>query len=122
MRTLGIDSIVASASNLYNEPMHLRQRNSWWLFIGVIGVSVLGWFTNTFSPKELFFRAIFFLIIFITTTSLFFYVLNNVRRALLVGIGVVSFLILRYVGLREVFYAILLLASLVSLEVFFQKR
>jgi len=102
--------------------MPRRQRNSWWLFIGIIGISVLGWFTNTFSPKELFFRAIFFLIIFVTTTSLSFYVLNNVRRALLIGIGVVSFFLLRYLGLRELFYPILLIASLVSLEVFFQKR
>ncbi len=102
--------------------MHRRQQNFWWLFIGIIGISILGWFTNTFSPEKIIFRALFFLIIFITTTSLSFYVLNNVRRSVLISIGLVSFLLLRMAGLRELFYVILLLASLISLEVFFQKR
>lgn len=102
--------------------MKERSRNSWWLFIGLIGIGILSWFISTFPPKELLFRAIFFLIIFFTTTSLSLYVLNNVRRSLWMGLGITGSLLLRYLGLREPFYVVLLLASLISLEVFFQKR
>lgn len=117
-----MDIIVASTRNSYNCRMHRQPRNSWWLFIGLISISVLGWFTNTFTPKNLFIQIIFFFIILATTTSLSLYLLNNVRRALWVGLGVIGFLLLRYVGLREPWYVVLLVASFLSLELFFQKR
>ncbi len=97
-------------------------RNSWWLFIGIIGVSALGWFINSFSPDTIIIRGIFFAIIFATITSLSLYTLNNVRRSLLIGLGIPAFFLLRYLGLREPIYLILLIASLASLELFFQKR
>ncbi len=102
--------------------MRQTPRNTWWLFFGLISLSSLGWIVNTFSPKTFPILILFFLLIGCTATSLSLYALNNVRRALLIGIGVAGFLLLRFLGLREWFYGILLLASLASLEVFFQKR
>lgn len=102
--------------------MHRQPRNSWWLFIGLIGTSVLGWFTNTFAPQTIVIRILFFFIVLATVTSLSLYLLNNVRRSLWMGLGITGFLLLRYLGLREPLYVVLLIASLISLEVFFQKR
>lgn len=77
---------------------------------------------NSFSPKSIGVLGIFFALLFTTSTSLSLYVLNNVRRSLLIGLGVAIFFLLRLLGLRDFIYPILLIASLASLELFFQKR
>ncbi len=94
-----------------------------WPLIGAIsGLSFLGWFVNTFTPDSFPRLVLFFLIVAATTfyASLFF--VKIVRRAAFVTIGVVIILILRLLGLREVWYVLLLIPCLISLEILLRVR
>lgn len=103
--------------------MKARQpRNSWWLFLSMVSFSGLAWLVNTYPPQQLAHRIIFFLIVFLSVFFLFLYLLKRFRWALLIGVGAVTFLWLRLITLREPLYVALLIASLLSLELFFRKR
>jgi hypothetical protein len=102
--------------------MHRPTRNIWWLIIGISGLSTLGWFANTFSPENIQLLVLFFIIIAVTTFSTALFLLKIVRRSVLVTLGVVVWLLLRMVGLRELWYPLLLILCLISLEILFQKR
>ena len=97
-------------------------RNISWIFFAIIGICVLAWFIHTFAPINIFVILLFFVLVFITSFLLLLYLLNNVRRALLVTIGITVFLFLRMLGLHDWWYVILLLGSLASLELLFRKR
>ena len=99
-----------------------KPRELWTLIIGILGISGLGWFINSYAPNSAFTIFLFFVGIFLSFYPLFFYTTNNVRRAMLLTLGVLCFFLLRFVHLRHFFYIILLTASLISLEVYFQKR
>ena len=107
------------------ESRHMRQpkpRNVWWLLFGISGISALGWFIHTFPPAS---TLVFIGFFAITAAASYFsalFILNSVRRAGLVSIGVITILFLRYIQLRQVHYIILLLAVLISLELMLQKR
>lgn len=99
-----------------------RRRDIRWLLVGISGLSALGWLINSQNPENPVALILFFLILFVTFFSLTQILTNIVRRSLLVGGGVVGFMLLRLIGLREPWYALLLVAALVSLELSFQKR
>lgn len=93
-----------------------------WLIIGICGLSGLGWLINTQDPDFIVPLGAFFLLISVTAFSLTLFITNIVRRSVLVGGGVFVFFLLRFLGLRDLYYAVLLLACLISLEVYMQKR
>jgi len=97
-------------------------RNYLWLIIGICGVSGLGWLINSFDPNYLFPLVIFFLVLFITAFSFTFYITNIVRRSLLVGSGVFVFFLLRFLGLRDWYYFVLLVICLIFVELSLQNR
>lgn len=94
----------------------------WPLILAISGLSILGWFVNTFTPDTFFRMAFFFLIAAITTFFFSLSILKIVRRAVLVALGVVILLLLRFLGLRDWYYPILLIPVLISLEILLQKR
>jgi len=98
-----------------------KERNTWWLILAISGISTLAWFTNTYTPQGSM-SLVFFILIFFTTVTFGLFISNNIRRSLLFSFGIVGFLLLRLLGLREFFYPLLLVASLVSLEVYLNKR
>jgi hypothetical protein len=102
--------------------MDRPKRNILWLIFGICGLSLLGWFVNTFQPENIQLLILFFIIIGITVffTSLFLF--KIVRRAILVTLGIVVWLALRLFGLRELWYPLLLIPCLISLEILFNKR
>ncbi|MFC1626728.1 hypothetical protein ACFL1P_00825 [Patescibacteria group bacterium] len=102
--------------------MRLKSRNINYLFIGIIGINLFAWFTNTYLPNSTQFVIMFFGILSITIFYTLLYVLNNVRRAMLLTTGFIGFLILRYLHLNEILYPSLLIASLLSLELTLMKR
>ena len=102
--------------------MERQKRNAWWLIVGISGLSILGWFINTFPPDSFETISLFFLIIAATTFFSFLFVFKIVRRATLVTLGVMVWLLLRLVGLRDWYYPVLLIPVLVSLEILFQSR
>ncbi len=92
------------------------------IIIAISGVSLLGWFVNTFTPDTILRLVLFFLIVAVITFFSSLFVLKNVRRASLVTLGVVIWLMLRLFGLREIWYVLLLIPCLISLEILLQKR
>lgn len=102
--------------------MHRPKRNILWLILGMCGLSILGWFVNTFPPENVLLLILFFVII--AATSFFFslFLFKIVRRAVLVTAGVIVWLTLRFLGLRNLWYPLLLIPCLISLEILFQKR
>ncbi len=97
-------------------------RHIWHLIAGISGLSLLGWFVNTFPPENILLLVLFFVIIAITVFFSSLFMLKIVRRAVLVTLGVVIWLTLRLFGLRELWYPLLLIPCLISLEILFQKR
>lgn len=94
----------------------------WYLILGISGLSVLSWFIHTFRPENIYLLILFFLIIAATTLFSSLFLLKIVRRAVLVTLGVVVWLMLRLFGLRELWYPLLLIPCLISLEILFGKR
>lgn len=102
--------------------MNRPSRNIWWLILGISGLSVLGWFINTYQPDSVEMVALFFLIITAITFFSSLFIFKIVRRAVLIIAGVIVWLLLRLVGLRDWYYPVLLIPVLISLEILFQKR
>jgi hypothetical protein len=98
------------------------QHNVIWLIIGICNISALGWLVNFMDPNYLVSLIMFFIFLFLTVFSITMFITNIVRRSLIVGSGVFVFFLLRFIGLREPLYIILLALSLISLELYFQKR
>lgn len=97
--------------------MRHTPRNPWWLVLGISGISSIAWFVNTYPPDSLMRIASFFLLFFGTSFFLSRFLINNVRRALLLSLGLTVFFLLRLLGLREPIYIVLLFITLISLEV-----
>jgi hypothetical protein len=93
-----------------------------WLILGISCLSILGWFVNTFQPENLLLLTFFFVIVAATTFCISLFLFKIVRRAILVTIGVLVWFALRLLGLRELWYPLLLILCLISLEILFQKR
>ncbi len=91
------------------------------LVAAVAGLSTIAWLTNTYVPNGYTIGAFFF-VLFLTAATLAFSLTDSKRRASLVAGGVVGFMLLRLLELREPIYLVLLLASLLSLEVYLRKR
>ncbi len=98
---------------------HIRP---WPLTAGILGISVLAWFMNNYTPTFWYFIALFFLLIFISSFLLVSSVINNVRRSILIATGFCVWLALRALNLREITYLILLIATLVSFEIVLEKK
>lgn len=97
------------------------ERNITWLLAGICIVSLLAWITNTYPPAP-WSILILFILLFAATSSLVLFLLNNVRRAMLIGAGISGIFFLRLIELREPLYIILLVACLVSLELYLKKQ
>jgi len=102
--------------------MHRQRHNIWHLIVGISGLSVLGWFINSMTPDSIPTIALFMFILSVTVFFSSLFLLKIVRRAALVTLGVLVWLILRLLGLREFWYPLLLIPCLISLEMLFQKR
>ncbi len=99
-----------------------RPRSIWWLVLGITSFSVFAWFINSFDPISVSKLVIFFILICVSSFWTLLYLLNNVRRSFLLSLGITSYLLLRFLNLRESLYVILLLAFLTSLELLLHKR
>ena len=102
--------------------MHKTTRNPVWLIIGISVLSAMGWFINTFEPNSLFSVTLFFFLAAGAIYTLAYFVLNNVRRALFLSLAVLLILLLRLLGLRSIFYVVIVIILVTSLELYSQKR
>ena len=102
--------------------LHEQPRNYLWLIVGICGISGLGWLINQFDPSYVLPLILFFLLLFLTVFSISFFITNIVRRSVLIGGGVFVFFLLRFLGLREWYYVVLLLILLIFIELSYQNR
>ena len=93
-----------------------------WLVAGICGLSGIGWLVNTQDADQLHSQLLFFVTMATTACCISMFLLNNVRHSLFICVGVLGFFLLRYFGLRELLYPVLLLLCLFSLELSTQKR
>jgi len=109
--------------NVTHRPLHGHTpHNVTLLLIGICGLSGLGWLINANDPDSWRIIGAFFVLLFVSTAALSYFATNIVRRSLLIGSGVFGFFLLRFVGLRDIYYIMLLAACLISIELYFQKR
>src|SRR3989344_6173884 len=97
-------------------------RSIWWLVLGLTSFSGFAWFINSYEPNALHLFGIFFVLLFVSCFWILLYLLNNVRRSVLLSLGLTTYLVLQILNLREPLYLILLLACLTSLELLLSKR
>lgn len=93
-----------------------------WFVVGISGLSLLGWYVNTYPSDSLVRILLFFAILGVTTFFTSFFLLKNRKRAVLITLGVIVLFLLRLIGLRNWYYPALLLPVLISLEILFQTR
>lgn len=86
------------------------------------GISFLAWFATAYSPDSWHRIALFFVFIAVIVAAPLFSLLNNVRHVFLITAGVLIFLLLRLLGLREIIYPLLLAATILSVELMLRKR
>ncbi len=65
---------------------------------------------------------LFFILFFVAVYGVSSFVLNNKRNGLLIGFFATLYFILRLNGLKNIFFAILILALFVTFELLFKKR
>lgn len=97
------------------ERLH-RPRNPLLLFFGMTGIIALTAFINIVPPDTM--AAIIALVLLLATTIILLglYAIKNLRHILLFTFGILIYLALQFFGLRNLLYAVLLVASLVALE------
>ena len=95
---------------------HKRERNPVLLCLGVSGLIGLSAYVNAFPPDSPFILAGFFSLLATSIGLMGAYVFRRTRHAVLLAVGLSLYLFLRYLGLRQVFYVILLIASIIALE------
>lgn len=95
---------------------HKHSRNPLLLFWGLTGFFLLAAYINVFVPNALPPLILFFLILYLSLYLVTFYLIPHTRHALLITTGVVLYLGLRFLELRQPVYVLLLIASLVALE------
>lgn len=102
----------------YNETMqlHLPERNVTHLFLFLVSASGLGWFINSFPPETLWQFAAFYLLLGSSLFFLFHFILVHTRRAFLISLSTIIFLLLRALNLRHPLYLVFLVICLLSIE------
>ncbi len=93
-----------------------KERNPLILFLGLTGLIVMSAYVNIFPPDSLTHILIFLVILAVSLGLLCSYVFRKTRHTVLITLGVMLYLVLRYFGLRHPLYAVLLFASIIALE------
>ncbi len=106
----------------YNDAMLRSHRSPWYLIIGIFGISTLAWFSNTYAPDSWQTIMVFFLLLVTIIACALLAVIKNIRHVILMTGGILTILALRSLGLREIIYPLLLVATLISLELVLRKR
>lgn len=120
--------------------MNRRKRPFWLLFLSLLSLAGLIYLVINYSPNSQFtlpFGAqamggildfkipilyIFLLLFFVFLVSIISYLLRSPRRAILIGLLTIIYLIFRMLNLNNPYFLLLLLALFISLELFLKKH
>lgn len=95
---------------------HKANRNPIYLFFGISGCIALSAYVNAFSPDSPLLLFGFFSLLTISFGFIGAYSFIRAHHAILLSIGVSLYLFLRFLGLRQPIYIILLVASIIAIE------
>ncbi|MBP9719422.1 MAG: hypothetical protein KBD46_03050 [Candidatus Levybacteria bacterium] len=113
-----------------DKPRIKKKRSLWLIVLSIILLTGLGYFMYTYNPKSILPNpfslymqpvSLFFVLLFLSITSLGMYIFNHTRRGILLGLFLCCYLLLRLNHLTDVYFALILLALFVSLELFFTR-
>src|SRR3989344_5380812 len=99
------------------------------LILTVILWAALGYFVYSFSPNTplplpilIDPKIIFFLMLFLALFLSFSLLFNNTRRGILLALGIVSIVLLRFFQLFHALYIVFVISILITIEIYFLKR
>ena len=96
---------------------HSPERNIIHLILFFVFASALGWFINSYPPETIWQFGSFYLLLGFAVFFLFQFILNHLRRAVLVSFSIIILFILRSFNLRHPLYISLLFLLLISIEI-----
>lgn len=102
--------------------LHRRPRKKSLLIIGLVLLLALILYIIFVPPAGIFHLIVFFLVLFASCFYLADYGFNSWRRALLVSGGVTLAMLLRALELRHWLYLVLIVAIIISIELYFRKK
>lgn len=96
-------------------------------FLPTLLVALFSWLGLTLiilyaSPTSLFLLTTFYLLLFMALFLTLSLLLGNSRRGFLISLGIIIFLLLRFLKMAYFLNLALLIGTLVSLELYFKKR
>ncbi len=100
----------------------MRRSRFFWLLTAILGLSILGWFTNSFLPDSPWLITLFFVLIWITIGSLLTTLKLKQFTSFLIASGICLVLFLRLIGLRHPLYLAAIIALGLILELMLRKR
>lgn len=112
------------------KPMAKKKRPFLLLLLSIICLASLGYFIYTYHPKTIFPDPIplslqpiyiFFLLVFLTAALFAAYIGNTIRRGIFFGLFLCAYLLLRLNQFSEIYFALILFALYISLELFFSR-
>ncbi|QQG40886.1 MAG: hypothetical protein HYV37_01005 [Candidatus Levyibacteriota bacterium] len=112
--------------------MRRKKRPLFLLLISILSFAALSYIVFSYSPSSLIniqkpkidipSAATFFVLVFIFFSSFSGYLFHNVRRGILLGTSIVVYLLLRFFGLRNIFFLIILIAIFATIELTFSQK
>ena len=110
--------------------MKRRQKPIWLLVGGLLSLAIFIYLIIFFYPNfqfsifnsQLVVLPFFFILIFTSLFFLFSFLLSNFRRGIFIGLFVSVYLLLRFLDLTHIFFAIMLLILFITLEMFFSYK
>ncbi len=101
---------------MYHTRSKPRKKSS--LIIGIMGLLILCSLILLIPPRNIFIIGFFFCVLLVSLFYLLSSLFNQRRRALLISSGITFYLILRALDLRHWLYFILIMAIVISLEMY----
>lgn len=77
--------------------------------------------TNTLLPDSFWILAAFFLLVSAICFCVCLFLIASVRRSFLISAGITGCLIIRYLGLRDIYYPVLLGSCMVAIDLYFRR-
>lgn len=102
--------------------LRLRHRKKSHLVLGLLLTTILFGVVILLPPEGILVKGLFFLLFFSALFYLLRFAFKHSRRALLISIGITLLLLLRALGLRHWLYPLLIVALILSVEIYARRE
>lgn len=101
---------------------HKPPRNPTHLILGISGFMLLAAYVNLLTPDSWWLIAIFIAAFSLSSGLVIHFLFRNMKQTAILSVGIALFLALRVLGLKNLLYTVLLVASVISVEFVSKKR